>query len=92
MVPNILYNNSWRHISCMYDLSKHTIDENHGKSKLTKKKVKKICELLESSDLSYKEIAKTVGGCTHHDVNHIKNKYTWRSISDNYDFSHRNKK
>lgn len=91
IVQNILYNNSWSQISSQYDLSKHTIEENHGKSKLTKKQVTKICKLLQDTNLNYKEIALKVGGCTIHDVNHIKNKFTWKSISDNYDFSHRDK-
>lgn len=90
MVQNIFYSNSWSHISKLYDLKKHTIEENHGKSKLTKKKVHKICYLLSTTNLSYKEISKKVKGCTVHDVNHIKNRYTWRSISDKYDFSNRN--
>ena len=91
MVRNILYKNSWKAFSVKYDLSKHTIDENHGSSKLSKKQVHRICKLLESTTLSYPKIAKKVGGCSTYDVNHIKNKYTWRSISVNYDFSNRDK-
>lgn len=91
MVQNILYNNTWPIISKNYDLSKHTIEENHGKSKLTKEKVHEICKLLETTTLSYQKISDIVGGCTKHDVNHIKNGYTWTSISKEYDFSIRDK-
>ena len=89
IVQNILYNNTWKEISSQYDLSKHTIDQNHGGSKLTSEKVHEICKLLENTEKTYKEIAESVGGCSKHDVNHIKNGYVWTSISNNYDFSKR---
>ena len=89
MVHNILYTNVWKEISSQYNISNHTIDENHGASKFDKDTVRKICELLANTNYSYGEIAEMVGNCTKSDVNHIKNKYTWTSISKDYDFSHR---
>lgn len=90
MVQNILYNNCWSQISSIYDLSKHTIEESHGKTKFTKKQVHKICKLLQDTNLSYREISERLKFCTPGDVNHIKNGYSWPSISKEYDFSHRN--
>ena len=87
IVRNILYGNSWVNISKKYNFSKHTIDENHGGSKFTKDKVYKICNLLATTTLSYKKIAELIGGCTAIDINHIKNGYSWKSVSKDFDFS-----
>lgn len=92
MVRNIYYRLSWVHVGYQYPLERHTVDQPHGPSKLTYDQVHLICRLLQSTFLSYRKIAKLVGGCTHREVNHIKNRYTWTSISKDYDFSGREKR
>ena len=84
MIHNILYNGAWSQISSQYDLSKHTIDENRGPSKLDKKTVHKICKMLEKGD-SYKIISKKCG-CSIAIIKHIKLKHSWTDISSEYDF------
>lgn len=91
MVQNIMYNGSWKEISGQYNLSAHTI-ERLGASKFTEKQVREICKLLSTTKLTYHEIADKLKYCTHMDVNHIKNGYTWKDISQEYDFSNRNRR
>ena len=61
---------------------------NNSQSKLTENEVKLICELLINTDLTLTEIGEkfNVGPST---ISAIKTKKTYKTITTNYDFSHR---
>jgi DNA-binding CsgD family transcriptional regulator len=64
------------------------IGESFSTADISNKQCKKICKLLESTDMSIKDIAEKVN-CGKMTVYHILHGDTWKHVSCNYDFSHR---
>lgn len=60
----------------------------NGQSKLTEEQVKQICELLVNTNLSLKTISSQFNVGTSA-ISAIKNKKTYKAITNNYDFSNR---
>ena len=97
IVSNIKHKKAWTHISSQYNIENHTIKskpKTHKKKpsvKITEKDVKKICKMLQNTDLSVKEISKYLG-IGKAKINAILYGNAWRRISDNYDFQKRRKR
>ena len=60
----------------------------NGKSKLNEEQIKQICELLSNTELTLKTIGDQFGVGTS-TISAIKNKKTYKTITDGYDFSNR---
>lgn len=65
-------------------------NEDFSKSTISNNTCRKICKLLQNTDITINDIALKVG-CNKKIVYDIFNKLTWKEISDEYDFSHRKK-
>lgn len=95
VIRHIKSGDSWKRISIFYDLKKHTkkdtnvlYGENHGSHKLTKKSVMHVCELLQNTNKSLREI-ENITGVSYTNIRNIYYKSSWKSISDEYDFNTR---
>ena len=64
--------------------------QEHPMSTISNKTAIKICELLQSGEYNYKEISK-ITNSSYSIVKKIKNRYRWKEISKNYDFTNYNK-
>lgn len=62
--------------------------ENHYFSKLTDSQVREICRLLSDTNMSYPEIARSVG-INASNIPNIKNRKNWIHISKDYVWPHR---
>ena len=71
-----------------YDHGLFGIGESFSASDISNSQCEKICKLLENTDYSTVKISKMVN-CSKKIVRDILHKYTWKHISDKYDFSKR---
>ena len=71
-------------------LKKVNCGEESHKSKITKSKVIEICKMLESNELSIKEIAEIVG-CDRTVIENIKAKRSWVTVSMQFDIENHTK-
>lgn len=85
-------NNHYKNLEWIDRSKNSSIRENKGageknsQTKLTKKEVHEICQLIIDTDLSLTEIAKLYN-MTKGSISRIYQKKTWKSITEGYDFS-----
>ena len=77
---------TWKHVSKDYNVENHTIRHNVNKKNM--KKIKKICELLQDTEMTVLEISRTLD-VPWPLIYRILNKSSWKHISKDYNFSNR---
>lgn len=97
VVSHIKNKESWCRISCQYDIDNYNVKEinikkgdKHPRSKLTTKKVEKVCQMIEDNVFTLKEISMKTS-VPYSSVRNIFYGTVWKDVSSKYDFSHFNK-
>lgn len=74
-----------------YSTGLHSVGEENSCSKITNIEAIQICELIQSGKYTCKEIASIVGGNSNERIiRAIKNGYSWKHISKDYNFDRKN--
>jgi len=75
----------WLSVSCQYNIDlPNTRGETHHNAIYTEDQICKVCQMLQDRKYSYKEIMK-ITGVSKSLIANIKNKHSWKCISDLYD-------
>lgn len=97
VISNILHKKAWLQVSKDYNIDNHSVKSKPIKKKkkspvfITENDVMHICEYLQNTDIPVSKIADRLS-ISKYKINSILYGAAWKYISENYDFSHRNRK